>query len=305
MTSATFNPDTRKIAVTATVVIISTILLTVLFVTVFLSVYNQTPESSVNDPTQHQLDFVSGSFDETNNGAGWTSFFRRKSVLQDKGRLADSYRLAGTYFEFGAAADKRRAIVDEIATKSQHVISEGQTLNDLLVLAIENDNILIRTPAGQEERLWLSFRHDEGLSGDQSPSGKTASGQAEGAVDQFGGKRVGENRWVFEREKLTDYYKELMSEPERLVKVFDSLKPLYDDNGKIEGYELEIFGEEQFFNSTGLQAGDVVRSVNSIKMTNRRRAEYLISEFVNDRINVIVMDIEREGNPSKFIYQIR
>ena len=80
---------------------------------------------------------------------------------------------------------------------------------------------------------------------------------------------------------------------------------LYADNGKIEGYELEVFGEKEFFASAGLQAGDVVRSVNSIEMTNRRRAEYLISEFINDRVNVVVMDIERDGKPSKFIYQIR
>jgi len=305
MTSATFNPDTKKVAVTSTATLISTIALAGTLVTVFISGYKQ-PEQKIDPGTSKQVpDFAADSVVGDNDNGLWTAFFRPKSTSQDDGKLSDNYRLAGTYFEFGATSDKRRAIVDDIAGKQQHIVSVGQTLNDLLVLSIDNDNILIRTLAGLEERLWLSFRTSQ--SPDASPNGPAANEPAvsEAAADTFGGKRVGENRWVFERDKLIDYYKELMSEPERLVKVFDSLKPLYTPDGKIDGYQVEVFGEEKFFDSTGLKPGDVVRSVNSIQMTNRRRAEYLISEFVNNRINVVVMDIERDGQTSKFIYQIR
>jgi len=49
----------------------------------------------------------------------------------------------------------------------------------------------------------------------------------------------------------------------------------------------------------------VVRRVNSMRMTNRRRAEYFIGEFVADRANVFVLDIERGNEKKKLIYQVR
>ena len=299
MSSATFNLDTKYAARIAVVAISFTAVLGAALIFVFLSARKANaprPSPGANKP---ELAVLAAEKDS----AAWSVFFRRKAPGQG-GKVADSYRLAGTFFEFGAAKDTRRAILDDIASGRQHIVSEGQSLDDLLVLSISSDHILVRAPSGSEEELWLSFRSGSGGPDGSGAAATDVAGSSEKA-DEFGGKRVGEARWVFEREKLMTYYKNLMSEPERLVKVFDSLKPLYTDNGKIDGYELEVFGEEEFFASAGLQAGDVVRSVNSIEMTNRRRTEYLISEFINDRVNVVVMDIERDGKPSKFIYQIR
>lgn len=301
MSSATFNLDTRHTARIALVVMSSTIILALVLIFAFIAaqrVEDQGPAALAAKKPQLALLSVK------DDSSAWSAFFRRKSAGQG-GKVGDKYRLAGTFFEFGASKDTRRAILDDIASGRQHIVSEGQSVVDLLVLSISSDHILVRAPSGDEEELWLSFRSGAAESvGTNATDASALAGDSQ-VSDDFGGKRVGEARWVFEREKLIGYYKELMSEPERLVKLFDSLKPLYTDNGKIEGYELEIFGEEKFFDSAGLKAGDVVRSVNSIEMTNRRRAEYLISEFVNDRVNVVVMDIERDGKPSKFIYQIR
>jgi type II secretory pathway component PulC len=236
--------------------------------------------------------------------SAWVSFFRKTSK-SGVSSVAKSYRLAGTFFEFGASQDTRKAILDEIGTGRQHIVAQGQSLSDLLVLQIEADHVLVRAPSGAEEELWLSFRAGgQPGTGGISTSESTES-DATSTPDGFGGRQVGENRWVFEREKLMAYYADLMSEPERLVKVFDSFKPMYTTDGKIDGYEIEVFGEQPFFSSTGLEPGDKIRAVNSIQMTNRRRAEYLIAEFVKERVNVVVMDIERNGKSQKFIYQIR
>lgn len=303
MTSATFNPDTKRLAVAVSACLMSTLSLSAAVVAVFLSAHSQ-PVNDAGSASLEQIPEFLTSAETADNHSLWTPFFRPGYGSGNQGALSDNYRLAGTYFEFGEINDKRRAIVDELSGGKQHIVSVGQALNDLLVLAIENDNILVRTPDGLEDRLWLSFRSSPGTesASEAQPAQLASTGQE---ADVFGGKQVGENRWVFERERLMSYYRDLMSEPERLVKLFDSLKPVYTPEGKIEGYQVEIFGEEQFFNSTGLKPGDVVRRVNSIQMSNRRRAEYLISEFVNDRINVVVMDIERDGQSSKFIYQIR
>ena len=89
------------------------------------------------------------------------------------------------------------------------------------------------------------------------------------------------------------------------MKLFDSLAPLYNDAGNITGYTLDVQGEAEFFDAVVMKPGDVVRKVNSMPMTSRRRAEFFIREFVNDRANVIVLDIERGGKEQKLIYQVR
>ena len=106
-------------------------------------------------------------------------------------------------------------------------------------------------------------------------------------------------------DKLVEYYKELMDEPDRLVKVFDSLKPLYDGQRRITGYVLGVEGEKEFFDAVGLKEGDIVRSVNSMKMTSQSRAEYFIGEFIKGRLGALVLDVERGGEPKKLIYLIR
>ena len=40
-------------------------------------------------------------------------------------------------------------------------------------------------------------------------------------------------------------------------------------------------------------------------MTNRRRAEFFIKEFVGDRVNAFVIELERGGTTNKFIYHVR
>ena len=40
-------------------------------------------------------------------------------------------------------------------------------------------------------------------------------------------------------------------------------------------------------------------------MISQSRAEYFINEFVKNRVNGFVIDIEREAKPEKMIYLIR
>ena len=96
------------------------------------------------------------------------------------------------------------------------------------------------------------------------------------------------------RQAVLDYYQELLDEPERMVTVFDSMKPLYDDRRKITGYVLDVEGEGNFFKAVGLRPGDVVHKVNSVPMTSRRWSDYFINEFSQNRLNVVVMDVERD-----------
>ena len=223
---------------------------------------------------------------------------RSGAVPAGRGSLAARFRLAGTFFAFGGGSgESRKAVLDDLETGSQRIVGEGDAFEDVSIVSIYRNRIVLRSGQGQEE-LWLGFARGE--------SGNAAGEDgARSAAAAFGGRQVGEQSWVFQRDDLLDYYSELMDEPERLVTVFDSLEPLYQEDGSISGYRLNVKGEREFFEAAGMQPGDVVRKVNSMAMTSRRRAEYFIREFVADRANAFVLEIERNGEPQKLVYQVR
>jgi type II secretory pathway component PulC len=222
--------------------------------------------------------------------------------------LANRFRLAGTFFAYsdGVAHDTRKAILDDLSAGIQRIVSEKERFGEVEVIKVFRDRVILRDSAG-EEQLWLSFSRRQPTSVGSGTNDTAAVAKADIPVqsNRFGGAQVGENRWVFARQSLLDYYQELRDEPERLVKLFDSLKPVYDSDRRISGYCLGIEGEKEFFESSGLKEGDVVRAVNNMEMRNRRRAEFLISQFVTGHANAFIFDIERNGEPVKVTYEVR
>ena len=228
----------------------------------------------------------------------------------DGGPLAGRFRLAGTFFLYGDAPNatdgeaQRQAILDDIAGNQQHLVREGDRLDDYEVVRVYPDHVTLRS-GGTDYDLSLSF------AGAVAPvASNVAAAASTRAEDQPAletsrfGKRVGANRWVFSREELLRYYREVLDEPERIAALYLSLKPDYQEN-QIAGYKLDEEGEGEFFKAAGLQSGDVIRRVNSMRMVSQRRAEYFIGEFLKDRMSALVIDIEREGKPEKLIYLIR
>jgi type II secretion system protein C len=221
--------------------------------------------------------------------------------------LAQRYRLAGTFFLFGGGQEEgagggRRAIIDELSTQRQHLVSEGERVEDLEVVRVFPDHVLLRGQ-GLEAELWLSFS-DPGLTATAAGGAAPAGGEPPPLETNRFGKRVGETRWVLSREALMEYYREILDEPERIAALYMSLKPDYKEE-RIAGYILDEEGEGDFFHAVGLRQGDVIRKVNSINMTSQKRAEYFLGEFVKNRMNALVIDVERSGRPEKLIYFVR
>ncbi len=227
------------------------------------------------------------------------------------GPLANRFRLAGTFFLYApegeTAESQRRAIVDDVQKSQQSIVTEGDTLEEFRVQNVYPDRIVLRT-GGTDYTLALSFAETGPVaSAPPAATGETAVVSMEDMPalesSRFG-KRVGENRWVFNREELLKYYQEVLDEPERIAKVYLSLKPDYQGES-IEGYRLASEGEADFFKAVGLQEGATIRKVNSMRMVSQRRAEYFLSEFLKNRVSALVLDVEREGKPEKMIYLIR
>jgi len=213
------------------------------------------------------------------------------------------FRLAGTFLIDGTDAQaQRKAILDDGVRREQQIVGEGDTIAEARVEHIFYDHVTLRI-GGIAQDVWLDFSRSHGPV--VAPSNLVAAATAVVTTNRFGGVKLQADRWQFSRQGLLNYYQELLEEPDRMVAVFDSLKPVRAADSKITGYVVGVEGEADFFKAVGLNNGDVVRQVNSVPMTSRRRAEFFIDQFLKDRMNVMVLDIERDGQPAKQVYLVR
>jgi type II secretion system protein C len=217
------------------------------------------------------------------------------------------FRLAGTFMEYGSSTANRKAVVQNTESGRQWIVGENDLLeDDIRIASIALTSVTLQDASGSREVLRLGFTGTQRLVGHAESRNGTGAGTGKGLAGRsFHAQQVGESSWIFRRENLMEYYGELRNEPERLLNVFDSMKPVYNDERVIEGYRLGIEGEADFFAAVGLRENDIVRSVNRQKLRNRRVAEAFIADFVGDNASAFVLEVERDGQKRNFVYQIR
>ena len=225
------------------------------------------------------------------------------------GELALRFRLAGTILGISnSGAEEPIAIIDDRVTVQQSIVTRGQSVAPGVVLTqVKTASVILSGPSGEEEVLL-----DKPIAArEPQKTGTEATGSKPdraSAAERFGGKEVFPNRWEFDRGSLLSYYSELRDQPERLLTIFDSMDPVYltdkDGVSSISGYEVGVEGEPDFFLAAGLANGDIVKAVNSVQMTNRRRAESFIKNFVEGKLSTFVLEVERGGKTTKQVYLV-
>jgi type II secretory pathway component PulC len=243
--------------------------------------------------------------------SGWWQLFRSGAPLAPPsaaGALSARYRLAGVFLllsETGRSeAEHRCAILDDLQSKKQYLATEEEWLDQVRVVRVESDHVVL-SDGSHEETIVLAAGTLPGHGPPGAPPPPAGEETKILETNRFG-NRIGETRWEFSRQAILDYYQEMMDNPERLAALFMAMEPDRDEEGKVAGYKLNLdVGEKEFYTQVGLQHGDVVRKVNSMRMTSQRRAEYFIGEFVQNRLGAVVFDIERNGEPQKLVYLIK
>ena len=223
------------------------------------------------------------------------------------------YRLAGTFETYrlegtNTVADSQLAIVDHVRHQTQRIVRKGDVFNEIHVLRILPDRVVLEKDQVEVE-LVLEKSVIRVASG-----GRVPAGDEEEAILRFEdmpaleitpyGKRVATNQWVIQRSLMMDYVEDLMRDPLRAAQMVRSMQADKVD-GETAGFTLKAEGEQNFFDSMGLEDGDTVRKVNSMKMKSGRRANYLIQEFMKERMSAVVLDVERNGTEQKLIYIVR
>ncbi len=234
---------------------------------------------------------------------------------EDLDRRAASLMLSGTIqLEGGGREDGGVdfvALVDDAESGRQHLVGVGEALGPFRVTEIGREYLML----SHEDRYWQlemtgtvrawagrgSRSREDGTEGamtwDDMPALETTP---------FG-KRVAENQWVIQREAVYAYVRELIEDPARAVKLYDSFRaaPPEGDDG-LAGFRIQQRGEQDFFRAMGLEDGMVIRTVNSMEMSSQARAEYMVRVFMRGELGAVVLDVDREGQDmEKMIYVIR
>lgn len=226
-------------------------------------------------------------------------------------------RLAGTFMTYTQNGEQqnptgyRIAIIDNIQSGLQRMVKQGENFEGFNILEVFETYVQL---SKGEEVFEIHVSLDPRMA-----SKKTEDTEKAPAEDDAGGfenmpaletnrfgKRIGENRWVFSRKAIMDYYEEVINDPERVVGMYKSFTTdRNQETNNPQGFLLSPVGEAAFFKDVGLQQGDVIRKVNSMNMLSQRRAEFMLAEFVRHNLNAVVIDVDREGKEEKLIYLIR
>jgi len=232
------------------------------------------------------------------------SIFKSKVIKKtaDLTPIEELYILRGTFIvSQNNNKTNRKAIIDDLKNNTQLIVVEEQVLDDgRKILNITDDQVILINGT-KKEVITIPFSMTKSTIDSMGDSAQRNF--SDNFTSRLGGKKTGDNEWEFEKDKIMKYYDDLMADPKRLLNLFDSFAPVYNDNRKITGYKIDIKGEKEFINAVGLKDGDYITKVNALKLTNRRRAEYMIGEFIEGRASTFALEVEREDTPQKIIYR--
>ncbi|KPJ88634.1 MAG: hypothetical protein AMJ53_16565 [Gammaproteobacteria bacterium SG8_11] len=180
--------------------------------------------------------------------------------------------------------DESYAIGDEVPG--------GAILNDIF----EDRVILERN--GQLETLKLPV---ESLPGDTTTA-------VSGGLPPRGGNRVSpapaaaiDTATADTSEILRHYRDALINDPQSVMGLV-RVQP-YNKDGKLEGYRIRPGKDRQLLTKFGLRSGDVVKAVNGVPMDNPIKALEILRDL--STANSVTVDIERNGTPRSFTFQIQ
>lgn len=277
---------------------------------VFRDARARRPKGRGNAPGEPEARFSEGLA----NQAAWGLFQgagEPAAPAQPQGALAARYRLAGVFMVYGIDSDatdgpSKFAILDDVQTGEQLLATESEWAGEVRVARVESEYVLL-SDGNHEEMIFLAPSAISGQGGAGNGGGQQLAGAAPTILEtnRFGA-RVGETRWEISRDKLLKYAQEVMDDPQRVSGMYVGMEPVFGDEHEVTGYRLNTScGEADFYAQVGFRDGDIVRRVNSIRMTSQRRAEFLMSQFFDGQLTTFVFDVERNGEELKLIYLLR
>jgi general secretion pathway protein C len=167
----------------------------------------------------------------------------------------------------------------------------GATLNDIL----EDRVILERN--GQLEILKLPV---ESLPGETTASANTRMTRGRINYSRGAAPSIDINR-SSTSQILRHYRDALLNDPQSVMGLV-RVQP-YNRGGRLVGYRIRPGRNRQLLSKFGLRSGDVVKAVNGVPMDNPIKALEILRDL--STASSVTVDIERNGTPQSFTFQIQ
>ena len=100
--------------------------------------------------------------------------------------------------------------------------------------------------------------------------------------------------------QMSKYHKTLIRNPLELINVVQAQPVL--DNGQMKGFKIYPGRDKKLFQGTGLQAGDVVTSVNGIALNNMAQGMQIIEQLKDAQD--LQLTIDRKGETQSFLFNL-
>ncbi|MDH5629125.1 MAG: type II secretion system protein GspC [Gammaproteobacteria bacterium] len=93
--------------------------------------------------------------------------------------------------------------------------------------------------------------------------------------------------------QLTHYREQILSNPSSLSDVI--MPQPYTENGELKGFRVSPGRDKRLFRDVGLQNGDIITSINGVKLNNMQEAMMLMQQAQS--IQELSVELERDGQP--------
>ena len=234
----------------------------------------------------------------------WLVFAPPESDRPVTSSVSQRIRLVGTFLQEEAGHSVGKALLEFVETNRQRTVSEGEViLGSYRIKDVGESSIVVSGPEG-DVTLWRKGLVKPVAVSANMPGEQVTFEDAPALETTRFGKRITENQWVLKREALLAYHDELMDDPSRLSQLLLSFGENQSE-GEVNGYRIDVKGENGFFEDLGLAPGDAVNKVNHMRMINHGRARFFLREFMKSRVPMFILDVERDGKSEKRIYLIR
>ena len=170
----------------------------------------------------------------------------------------------------------------------------GAILNDIM----EDRVILERN--GQLETLKLPVESLPGETTAETDTGGNRGGRRMEPRSTFPSPPI-DTATADTSEILRHYRDALMNDPQSVMGLV-RVQP-YNKGGRLEGYRIRPGRDRQLLTKFGLRSGDVVKAVNGVPMDNPIKALEILRDL--STATSVTVDIERNGTPQSFTFQIQ
>ena len=189
------------------------------------------------------------------------------------------------------------AIIEDQSRKHNFYQIDDEVISGVTLNSVYPDYVILNR-AGRNEKLSLPRATAKGLKninqsvGQQPPAAPVTSPQPQSS----------NNPDDYQENSLASNIEGLLEDPTSLPD-YVSISPANDENGAFQGYRVDPANEEDpFFYDLGLMDGDIVVSINDVRLDNPNKASQALQKLIAS--NTIELTILREGTPITVVHNL-